>query len=287
MKIYFLIENGKRNGPFSFDEIIVMNLSENALIWKKELDDWTPLKDLSEFSNSLPPPIPVTEQVLVKDNYAGFWLRVSAFLIDFITIFCAWSFIWLLFQLPVPANAQVLFSGKLALFINPLGLLTGWLYYSIFESSKFQATPGKAILGLQVTDYNYNRISFGRGVGRFFGKYLSVLILFVGYLMVGFTKTKQGLHDRVARTFVLKENVLGVNSRKISWVIILLSILFLFISIVIHINTEMADPLGSFNTKEFQKNIFAIFFVFFIRMVVLGLFGRPSPTLSSKNKDED
>ncbi|MBT5529014.1 MAG: RDD family protein [Cytophagia bacterium] len=286
MKIYFLIEKGERIGPFSFDEILEKNPPENALIWKKELGDWTPLKDLSEFSSSFPPPIPETEQVLVKDDYAGFWLRASAFLIDFIILFCSWSFIWLLLQLPVPTNAQVLFFGKFALFTNPFGLLTGWLYYSIFESSKFQATPGKAILGLQVTDYNYNRISFGRGVGRFFGKYLSVLILFVGYLMVAFTKNKQGLHDRVARTYVLNKQFVVVNRRSNSWGILILSTILFFISIAIHGSAELADPPDSFNSTELIMNIFAMLFVFMFVMAILGSFERQSPTLSEK-KDKN
>jgi uncharacterized RDD family membrane protein YckC len=50
---------------------------------------------------------------------------------------------------------------------------------------------------------NGARISFGNATGRYFGKILSGLILYVGYLMVAFTDKKQGLHDMMASTLVV------------------------------------------------------------------------------------
>jgi len=87
---------------------------------------------------------------------------------------------------------------------NLLGLLIGWLYFAILESSPWQATLGKKALGLVVTDQLGQRIGFGRATGRYFAKILSALILLIGFIMVAFTERKQGLHDLIAGTFVVR-----------------------------------------------------------------------------------
>lgn len=79
-----------------------------------------------------------------------------------------------------------------------------WLYWTVFESSSWQATPGKRMLGLRVTDMDGNRIGFGRANARYWSKILSFLILLIGFLMVAFTRRKQGLHDLIASTLVLR-----------------------------------------------------------------------------------
>ena len=79
-----------------------------------------------------------------------------------------------------------------------------WLYYAFLESSSWQGTIGKKVVGLRVTDMNGNRISFGRATGRYFGMILSGMICFIGWLMIAFTEKKQGLHDMLASTLVLK-----------------------------------------------------------------------------------
>ena len=83
-----------------------------------------------------------------------------------------------------------------------LVLLGGWLYEALMESSSYQATLGKMILGMKVTDLYGNRISFGRATGRHFAKILSGMVLCIGFIMVGLTQRKQGLHDLLAGTLV-------------------------------------------------------------------------------------
>lgn len=81
--------------------------------------------------------------------------------------------------------------------------VAAWLYFSVFESSRLQATPGKLALGIRVTDLEGNRIGFGRATGRFFSKIVSGLILDIGYIMAAFTSRKQALHDMMAGTLVI------------------------------------------------------------------------------------
>ena len=79
-----------------------------------------------------------------------------------------------------------------------------WLYFSLLESSANQATVGKIVCGLKVTDLDGRRISFGRATARYFAKILSGLILLIGFAMVGWTTQKRGLHDFIAGTLVLR-----------------------------------------------------------------------------------
>jgi len=90
--------------------------------------------------------------------------------------------------------------------ITSLGILIiiiPWLYYAGFESSRSQATPGKLLMNIMVTDLEGNKPTFARATLRQFAKIISALILFLGFLMIGLTKKRQGLHDKIAGCLVL------------------------------------------------------------------------------------
>ena len=97
-------------------------------------------------------------------------------------------------------------TAMFGLGILALGLVAfagSWLYHTLMESSRRQATLGKMALGIIVTDLNGNRISFARANGRFFGKWVSGMIMNIGYLMAAFTEKKQALHDMLASCLVI------------------------------------------------------------------------------------
>ena len=83
-------------------------------------------------------------------------------------------------------------------------ILLYWLYFAIFESSRRQATPGKMMLGIFVTDIYGRRISFLRALGRTLGKVLSKAFCYLGYILALFTDRSQALHDMLANTLVLE-----------------------------------------------------------------------------------
>jgi len=87
--------------------------------------------------------------------------------------------------------------------VETLFLCTAWIYEAAMESSSKQATLGKMALGLKVTDEQGRRISFARATARYFSKFISA-ILFIGYIMAGFTARKQALHDMIAGTLVTR-----------------------------------------------------------------------------------
>ena len=79
--------------------------------------------------------------------------------------------------------------------------LLSWAYFALQEASAAQATVGKRLLGLVVTDLHGQRLSLARATGRWAGRYLSS-ILCIGYLMQPFTARRQTLHDLMAGTLV-------------------------------------------------------------------------------------
>ena len=151
--------------------------------------------------------------------YAGFWLRLVALIIDFIVIYFVRALIFMPFGIGMGLHGwHGMLHGRqpqdlselmpmlgLAIRITMISTIIQWLYFSLTESSSWQATLGKKALGLTVTDLEGRRIGFGRATGRYFAKYLSTLILFIGWLMAGFTEKKQALHDMMAGTLVLRK----------------------------------------------------------------------------------
>ncbi len=88
--------------------------------------------------------------------------------------------------------------------VNLIGLLVPIAYYALLESSPWQATVGKRVCRLRVTRPDGRRISLPRALGRYLGKFVSALILGIGFLMIAWTQRKQGLHDVMADTLVVR-----------------------------------------------------------------------------------
>jgi len=144
-------------------------------------------------------------------QYAGFWRRFAAMIIDAL-VFTPLVLVAVLTSglFGIAMQPRVDLEGLAGAFFG-VGVLTlmflifvgNWLYHTAMESSRYQATLGKRALGIIVTDMNGNRISFARANGRFFGKWLSGMIMNIGYLMVAFTEKKQALHDILAGCLVV------------------------------------------------------------------------------------
>jgi len=187
--------------------------------------------------------------------YAGFWRRFTAFLLDIIII-------------------NILYAIYLALFGNNISLFDSsiiwfflWGYFACLESSPKQATFGKMALGLIVTDFSGNRISYGKASGRFWARILSHLSLGIGYLMIAFTKRKQSLHDKLANCLVIKKKPIRDSKGKITLIalagLILLSFILLVNLLVLYKSGDLKYPpfnkfisskLGIKSTNEKTKD---------------------------------
>lgn len=140
--------------------------------------------------------------------YAGFWLRVAAYLIDGVILTAAYFVLvfavafGLLAQGPDPQLAE---SMIVVLGVWLLSIAIPWLYVALMESSPKQATLGKMACGIKVTDLAGNRISFGRATGRHFAEWITGFTFLIGYVMAAFTQRRQTLHDMIASTVVVPQ----------------------------------------------------------------------------------
>jgi uncharacterized RDD family membrane protein YckC len=140
-------------------------------------------------------------------SYGGFWIRVVAAIIDAIILRIVVAPVGMIFgglgmagmMSGIPHRGLRFLGSGITIILLIFG---SWLYEAFMESSSYQATLGKMIFGMKVTDLYGNRISFERATGRHFAKWLSTMIFGIGYIMVGFTERKQGLHDLLAGTLV-------------------------------------------------------------------------------------
>jgi uncharacterized RDD family membrane protein YckC len=150
-------------------------------------------------------------------QYAGFWRRFAASLIDGLIVGAVPTIIYYglmgagVLHMPEIADEEdigpyISWMIRYSLISNGVMIVLQTLYFAIMESSSKQATLGKMVLGIIVTDADGKRISFGRAVGRNLGKIVSQIILFIGYLMIAFTEKKQGLHDIMANCLVVVKN---------------------------------------------------------------------------------
>jgi len=127
----------------------------------------------------------------IKLQYAGFWIRTGAYFIDAIIL----GLVGFVFGI---AMADVA-SDTIGSVIN---LLVGVSYFAVMESSGFQATLGKMAVGIKVGDQNGDPIGVLNAVGRYFAKLISALLLCIGFMMVGWDEKNQGIHDKLANTYV-------------------------------------------------------------------------------------
>jgi uncharacterized RDD family membrane protein YckC len=147
--------------------------------------------------------------------YAGFWLRLVAWFIDAIVLaiggailtapFAGWELFNMHSLMHGPISPDQLIRHGFFFRAYVVKALLHWVYYSLMESSTWQATLGKKALGLEVTDLYGARISFGRATARWVSRYVSIMTLGIGFLMAGFTQKKQALHDMIAGTLVIRK----------------------------------------------------------------------------------
>lgn len=146
----------------------------------------------------------------VRTSYAGFWLRLCASLVDGVVLFIPAFVAGFIIGFTDPPNAESWLT--LVQFLN---IVIAWLYWAILESSTWQATIGKRLFNLRVTDVRGGQISFARATGRHFGKIISAVILGMGYVMAAFTDRKQALHDIMADCLVLRTQSVALPAPEI------------------------------------------------------------------------
>jgi len=153
-------------------------------------------------SGSAPPPPVWDARPASPDHvaYGGFWIRFVAYIIDAILLGIVGGVVASLFGVSMMQTDWEQYDPT----INLVSLVVGWLYFALLESSERGATVGKMAMGLRVVTSQGQRLSFMNATGRYFAKFISAIILGIGFIMIAFTDKKRGLHDIIADTLVIK-----------------------------------------------------------------------------------
>jgi uncharacterized RDD family membrane protein YckC len=160
---------------------------------------------------------PVAYVAAPATPYGGFWIRFLAYVIDHAILGAVAAPLFFITVLPAivriahqaerdqePSPEMIIAIVSSVFVYIALAFVGQWLYEALLTSSAWQGTIGKRVLRLKVVDEVGTRISFGRATGRFFAKILSSMFFCIGFIMIGFTERKTGLHDMLAGTKVLR-----------------------------------------------------------------------------------
>jgi len=163
--------------------------------------DWAPTMAKSEASNG--------------NLYAGFWRRVAAYCVDIIPIVAVVVVVayqagqfddvlanHFLDRRNFPAGVKFLIAQKI---VSEASFLLYILYASFMESSRYQATVGKLVFHIKVINAVGGRPTLKNAMARNWAKVLSWCVLCLGFLAIALSQTKQGWHDKMAKTFVVNE----------------------------------------------------------------------------------
>lgn len=138
---------------------------------------------------------------LPEERYAGFWIRALALLIDTALV---WS---ITIPILLTVHGQAYWESD-SFFYSPLDFLLSWVLPTIVEITFWHirgASPGKMIVGVRIIDAKAGGpLTLAQCVGRYFAMYLSLLPLGMGFLWIGADARRQGWHDMLAGTLVVR-----------------------------------------------------------------------------------
>jgi uncharacterized RDD family membrane protein YckC len=239
---WFYAKQRERFGPVSRTELqtllLTKQVSGREFIWRKGMPNWLRAIESPEFQSLFSPetgrlridelqdvggslgrfgslakesmgsavfePEKSEPAPLDRTHYATFTARLFALMIDSFLMLGVHVVIVILWynmdttEIPEGKGFQS-FMTRMAILRN-ISILP---YYTILEGSVWQGTIGKIVMGIKVADTDGNTVGFLQAFLRTIGKLLSGLICLGGYIMAGFTKRNQGLHDMIAGTIVV------------------------------------------------------------------------------------
>lgn len=226
---YYVDRTHVRHGPIGADELALAfsqgRVQRDSLVWREGLAQWEPLEGhLAELP--VPPAMPVPPPVAATGTPdpagmapqagpgtvvdAGFVRRLGAYFIDnlllgsvyYVVLMVAMVAMAVLATTTTGSDSDTLAAVAVALMVLAYALMS-YFYYVGMERSKLQASVGKLALGIKVVDADGRRLGWGKASARWAGSILSYLVLYIGFLMAGWTRRKQALHDLMAGTYVV------------------------------------------------------------------------------------
>lgn len=135
-------------------------------------------------------------------EYAGFWIRVWASLIDAVLLLMITLPLTMMIYGNLVWESKGIILGPADFLINYtlpfFAVVLFWFYKS--------ATPGKMALNIKIVNASDGaKLTVGQSIGRYFAYIPAALILLIGIIWVAFDKRKQGWHDKLAKTVVIRK----------------------------------------------------------------------------------
>jgi uncharacterized RDD family membrane protein YckC len=145
-------------------------------------------------------------------EYAGFWIRFGAIFIDGIIMWAVQMVVYSVIGI-ITAAVMPSMPGKSSypsFFIISQVMITLLSFvisaaYDIWFVGRFGATPGKMACKIKIVTDDGEKVSYSRALGRYFAKWISSMILGIGFLMAAFDDEKRTLHDRICETRVIRK----------------------------------------------------------------------------------
>lgn len=201
MDEYFVVINGKPEGPYSYERMMELKIRSGTFVKTEAMDDYKEAHEIPELRELLG----LKKQVRKPQYFASLDLRLLAHFIDYFlvsVVFFVLATTVVVFIDGREARIAVALSGGVIIpFIK-------MLYSMVMEASAKQGTYGKILMGLKVSDESGLPITLGRSVIRNLSKLICVVTLGLGYLYGFFDKRQQCLHDKIAGTVVIKDRLL-------------------------------------------------------------------------------
>lgn len=198
---YTIVINGKPEGPYEFEQLKTLAIKPGTFVRKPGMDDY---KEAHEFEE-LRELFGFRYQKTAPQYFASFDQRLLASVIDYFFLTMGYVIFMLIVFIFVEVKTQRIMVGVTLL---PLIPIAKFVYSSFAEASAAQATIGKRLLAIKVTDIQGDRIELGVSFGRNLAKAVSVFPLFFGYLYSFLNKKQQCWHDIIANTLVVKERLI-------------------------------------------------------------------------------
>ena len=197
---YFVVIDGKPEGPFDLDGLKSLNLKPGDFIKTPAMPDYKEAHELAELRQLFH----FAKRTVMPQYFAGLDQRLLASALDWFIISGICIVPALIVVLFIPGQEVAIMVGISLLVVIPL---VNFVYHIVMESSAKQATYGKQVLKIKVCDMEGNPINAGQAIGRNFCKLFSDCTLSIGYLISFFNKKQQCLHDMMAGMLVVKERL--------------------------------------------------------------------------------
>lgn len=198
---YTVVINGKPEGPYQLEELKALKIRSGTFIRRPDMDDYKEAHEFPELRELLG----FTYQKTAPQYFASFDQRLLASVIDYFFLTLGYVLLVLLVFVFVEEKTQRIIAAVGGI---PLIPLAKFFYSSIAEASEKQATWGKSLLNIRVTDLAGNRITQETAFGRNGAKVLSTAPFFFGYLYSFLNKKQQCFHDIIANTLVIKDRLI-------------------------------------------------------------------------------